>query len=312
MENKEHMNYREFLIKALNNKKSDEYKHLNEIRKKIYGLIECNEQESQALKKYFNNFYESETKLFNENYSVELPPSKINFKNLLINCNINAVHEVQTYLSEFDGEFLIFDLYDKLLTSDSNVVDVGANTGVHTCVLSKICERGTVHSIEPDQNNIKNLKNNLKLNNLTNNINIIKEALHSEIKEVYFDYHSNNFNKGVGQISNNYTNNKIITNTLDNLNIKEKIDLIKIDVEGYEVEVLKGGKELLIKNKPHIIIEYNPNSWSLKMLNDFIPYDFKLYIIPNTKREELTLINTNTQIPANRFTNLLIKPNIFK
>ena len=43
--------------------------------------------------------------------------------------------------------------------------------------------------------------------------------------------------------------------TLDSLNIPEKIDLIKIDVEGHEIETLEGAKNTILKNKPIIVIE---------------------------------------------------------
>lgn len=43
--------------------------------------------------------------------------------------------------------------------------------------------------------------------------------------------------------------------TLDSFNIKEKIDLIKIDVEGFEYFALSGGIQTIKKNKPVILIE---------------------------------------------------------
>lgn len=48
---------------------------------------------------------------------------------------------------------------------------------------------------------------------------------------------------------------KLLTKPLDSINIKEKISFIKIDVEGMEMEVLKGGKKLIAKNHPVMYIE---------------------------------------------------------
>ena len=42
---------------------------------------------------------------------------------------------------------------------------------------------------------------------------------------------------------------------LDSMKIKEKIDLIKIDVEGHEIETLEGAKNTIKENKPVIVIE---------------------------------------------------------
>ena len=301
------MDYKEFLIKAFENKSSDEYKYINEIRKKLYGLIETDEP-YHVIKRRYDDFYYAQCQLFKENYLMELPPSEIRFKNLLINCNTNSVHDSQTYLSGFDDEFLIFDLYDELLKSDSNVIDVGANVGGHTCVLSKICLYGNVYSIEPIPINVKKIKDNLRLNNLIENVNVIEELIYSEVATVKFNSNLNNFNKGVGHITNDNYSSSVETNTLDNLNIKEKIDLIKIDVEGQEIEILKGAKELLMVNKPIIIIEYNQNQWKYDMLADNIPYDFDVYRIPNTKKEKLIQVNNESDIIHKGLINLLVKP----
>jgi FkbM family methyltransferase len=46
---------------------------------------------------------------------------------------------------------------------------------------------------------------------------------------------------------------------LDKIDIKKKISFIKIDCEGFELEVLQGSKRLIKKNKPIILFEYNDN-----------------------------------------------------
>ena len=51
------------------------------------------------------------------------------------------------------------------------------------------------------------------------------------------------------------TNGNTVMNTLDGVSIHERIDFVKIDVEGYEFEVLKGGEKTITKSKPDIFIE---------------------------------------------------------
>jgi FkbM family methyltransferase len=45
--------------------------------------------------------------------------------------------------------------------------------------------------------------------------------------------------------------------TLDRAGSFERLDLIKIDVEGLEMEVLRGGKSLLARTRPHMVLEFN-------------------------------------------------------
>tara|TARA_R110002020_G_scaffold106532_1_gene247935 strand:- start:696 stop:1478 length:783 start_codon:yes stop_codon:yes gene_type:complete len=64
--------------------------------------------------------------------------------------------------------------------------------------------------------------------------------------------------------SNLTMNNMVVTDnqngpvearTLDSFNIQDKIDYIKLDIEGWEIYALEGAKETLLKNKPIIILE---------------------------------------------------------
>ena len=47
----------------------------------------------------------------------------------------------------------------------------------------------------------------------------------------------------------------VVTKKLDNFNFTNKISFIKIDVEGHEIEVIEGGKLMIKKNKPVLLVE---------------------------------------------------------
>ena len=67
-------------------------------------------------------------------------------------------------------------------------------------------------------------------------------------------------NRGMNQVDEvGDEENKISLISLDSF-LEFKPDLIKIDVEGYEVEVINGGKETLTKYKPKLFIEIDDNN----------------------------------------------------
>lgn len=65
---------------------------------------------------------------------------------------------------------------------------------------------------------------------------------------------------------------------IDNLNIHEKVALIKIDTEGFEIGVVKGTVDLIRKNHPYIMIEIQPNNFDEvnNILMD-IGYSYEIY-----------------------------------
>ena len=71
-----------------------------------------------------------------------------------------------------------------------------------------------------------------------------------------------NFLKKINKFSND-TKNLVKTTTIDNLceiNKLENVSFIKIDVEGMEIEVLNGAKNLINKNRSSIFVEVNEKS----------------------------------------------------
>jgi hypothetical protein len=85
--------------------------------------------------------------------------------------------------------------------------------------------------------------------------------------------------------------------------IKEKIDLIKIDTQGWEPEVIEGAKKIIEKNKPIIFMEYSPASYKQAKLDGqkmmkFLRKVYKkifwidewLYIYKNLKQEKIDQI----------------------
>lgn len=140
-------------------------------------------------------------------------------------------------------------------------VDIGANVGTYTVELQKNSKK--VISFEPLKENISYLKNLIK-----DNVKIFNYALSNKNKFAYIYIPKINFNFDYALATLNYKN---IINFKNQKKIKIKlikfdqlffnifssreIDFIKIDVEGHELEVLKGMNNFLKKNKPIFLIE---------------------------------------------------------
>jgi len=153
------------------------------------------------------------------------------------------------------------------------VWDIGAHFGYHSlCFASLVGDKGRVVAIEPNKFNIKRFKQHLKYNHdLEKRITILECALSDKngnedfifINEVDDSRSSGSHLEGVlppEQLSvyKGFAKTKVKTVTMDSLIGKNKIpspDILKIDVEGAEWLVLKGGKKYLEKYKPILLIE---------------------------------------------------------
>ena len=148
------------------------------------------------------------------------------------------------------------------------VFDVGANIGLYTWEVSKISPHRKILAFEPDPENIKLLQKTLSVANLQN-LEICKYAVSNRVSEVLFFQDSLTSATGcvagkdkpwIEQYLNISANEiRVKTNTLDSvISDDNNPSLIKIDVEGHEVEVLEGGRNTLIKIKPLLILESFP------------------------------------------------------
>lgn len=180
------------------------------------------------------------------------------------------------------GEFseLEADMFAQICYEDDIVIEVGANIGTHTQIFSRLVgKKGAVIAYEPQRIVYQTLCANMALNSITN-VYAHQKALGSQngsIRIPEFDYSkSNNF----GGISLDSFENGIEVDkeTLDGLIDKMKrLKLVKIDVEGMEIDVLKGAKKLLDKFKPFIYIENDRQEKSKELIELISSYGYDMY-----------------------------------
>jgi FkbM family methyltransferase len=178
-------------------------------------------------------------------------------------------------------------------------LDIGANIGYYSILLSDINELNII-SVEPDESNRKILEKNISLNNIKN-ITVISDGISSNSGFVTFYIDQN-----TGRTSSihaeawhpaavNIIEAKIKIITLNELIEKYgSPDLIKCDVEGHELEVLKGADKALT-SKTTWFIETTKENFS-ETLSVFYKYG---YVIFNSESPEYKMINDKDQFVPN-------------
>jgi len=147
--------------------------------------------------------------------------------------------------------------YLSSLGSGDVFLDVGAHIGKYTIPAAKrVGRNGLVIAIEPHPENYKTLTENIKLNDLNNVIALNIAAWKEEgiLKLFIGDTHGRHSVKrclGLGYVE---VRAKALDEVIDQLKVR-RVNLIKIDVEGAELEVLKGLARTLEKYRPTVIVE---------------------------------------------------------
>lgn len=180
------------------------------------------------------------------------------------------------------------------LEEGDTFVDIGANIGQHSLFASRaIGDTGKVIAFEPVPKIYNQFKRSVERNGFKN-IQIHNLACGDEDKDSFI--YTSSSNMGGSSIlfsSHGRVEEKIkIVRGDTYLQQENKIDLIKIDVEGYEYEALLGIRGTLEKHKPKLIIEYSYDAYKTlggnraeNILSILFSLGYKLIDIDNNNRE---------------------------
>jgi FkbM family methyltransferase len=140
-----------------------------------------------------------------------------------------------------------YSFFSNLPRIDGGVVDIGANLGIVTVILSRRFHDRPVHSIEPNPYTIDALRANVVLNGC-GNVDVHQLAIAGHDGEVTFEAHPTN--RATTSITTGAAEHPVTVPcaTLDTFAEKSGLDrlaFLKVDVEGYETVVFEGAKKLL-------------------------------------------------------------------
>ena len=174
----------------------------------------------------------------------------------------NAV--TSTLINGYVYEPYMFDfIKDNLIDlNGTNVIEIGSNNGHFTLEFADfVGDLGKVYAFEPQRIIFQQLCCNIFLNGFDNvyayDIAIGNESGFIDLE--FPDYHSQDFvnfgNVGVVSSKNsNVISEKVRVEKLDNFKFNN-VSILKIDVQGFEPDVIEGAKETILNNRPYIFIE---------------------------------------------------------
>ena len=204
---------------------------------------------------------------------------------LLKKCEFGDYHELNTIKKFSYKNNLLF-------------VDCGCNYGFYSFYTASLSEKNKIISIDASKETLDEFTNNLTLNNFKN-INFFNNSVSNSIDEDISFYESKNDWESSQTHSNFRLSSqlKVKSITIDNLLKDYFLDdyavLIKLDIEGNEINALKGAVEVIKKADPLIIIEFSKYSLENKdnidyLKNFLITYNYSIF---DTNSNKISLNN---------------------
>lgn len=156
----------------------------------------------------------------------------------------------------------VTELFRKLVKKNMTIVDVGANIGWYSLMGAKMTgPEGKVVAFEPAPSNYSLLTQSVMLNGFSN-ITVIQKCVADteEERDLYLGKGNLGSHSIIPRAGREIV--RVESTTLDSFFPEtDKIDILKVDVEGLEPEVISGGLNTLSRCD-NVIIEWNQKSWT--------------------------------------------------
>ncbi|MEM2261389.1 MAG: FkbM family methyltransferase [Nitrososphaerota archaeon] len=186
----------------------------------------------------------------------------VKLKNIIYNFYLARKSDSNVYLNPYFHEHDVVSFVINNLKEGDVFIDIGAHCGLYTIVASKrVGIEGMVVSVEPNPENVRYLIRNIKINDLKNVI-IIAKALGQRKERIKMFYHPGATALTSVKERGHFKWFRVDQVTLDDIVEELKlghIKMIKIDTEGYDEHVLRGGGSALQKTD-YVIVELNTNN----------------------------------------------------
>jgi len=155
----------------------------------------------------------------------------------------------------------ILDIMAAYVQPNSIVIDVGANDGVYAVPLAAAHPNIWVHAFEPNPAVVERLNQNIRLNQLSNllvhPVAVSETAGQADFYQFDKDISLSSLNRYAAEKCGSPQINRVQVETIDSVfaNRPERICFIKVDVQGAELKVFLGAKEVISSDRPVLLFE---------------------------------------------------------
>lgn len=206
-------------------------------------------------------------------------------------------------LGVYELEEQIF--FNKILKNNNarNIVDIGSAVGTFTSLFAKSSPCSKIFSFEPNPVSFGFQKNQIALNNFSDQVEMHNMGLADKQSIEKFSYENSKDgvlwgNFGIKD-STHIESSQIKIDKFDSIVPESSVDLVKIDIEGYELKALRGMQNTILKDRPIILCEV---SLTFMALSDESNLFLKTLDFINKEIEyDIFLIDGGKLIPYNHF-----------
>ncbi len=207
--------------------------------------------------------------------------------------NADDRNSVLGYLVNSGYERWETELFKGMITEGMTVVDIGAHIGYYALIAAKLVgSSGTVYAFEPLADNWRLLVKNIEINGYTNVIPVNKAVSNKcGIVKLFLDRvdtGASSFSQG--NVFEKADSVEVETVALSEFFQHQRMDFIKMDVQGAEGLILDGAREILRQDGLKIMMEFWPvalkhlGTEPLELLNELQDIGFKIELIDRTPR----------------------------
>jgi FkbM family methyltransferase len=211
---------------------------------------------------------------------------------------------------------------DRLIKNGDTIIDIGANIGAHTLHMAqKVSSNGIVYAIEPTDFAFSKLTQNIANNpSITEQVNLrqilLVEDGNNKTEEIYSSWPLNRvkerhevhcgIKKSIIEAQKQRLDDFV---SLEKIN---RVDLIKLDVDGNELDVLAGGMELIKRFSPTFVMEFGPDQYEVnehfdEAVNILINMGYHFYSLNEKIKYPLDVSLLRNIIPRNGSINIVAK-----
>jgi FkbM family methyltransferase len=167
--------------------------------------------------------------------------------------DLGEMIDVSILLEQFERD--VADAIESICRPGWNVLDIGANIGAHCLRLAKVVgQEGAVYAFEPTDYAFSKLKRNVSLNPFQN-INLYQLAFSNEnVTGKTIECRSSWRTDGVKTVQSAVVEFIRLDDWMERESVA-KVDLVKLDVDGAEFQILDGGRRVIDRYRPVVLIE---------------------------------------------------------